>query len=125
MLVAPTSVSFHSPKWVFSPKYHFTLLPYSKEVLSVAFCCVCVGRVSRPRGEYYEELIVRASPFHSHLFSSLSTLCLPWRLERGDTLAGDSGGQVRVPITEVLTLAQRGKGAPGAKLGLLKLRAHP
>ena len=78
MLVAPTSVSFHSPKWVFSPKYHFTLLPYSKEVLSVAFCCVCMGRVSRARGDNYQ---LRASP------PFLSTLCLSWRLVRGDTLA--------------------------------------
>ena len=45
-----TSVSFHDPKWVFSPKYPFTTLPYSKEVLSVGFCCVCEGSC---RGEYY------------------------------------------------------------------------
>ena len=79
MLVAPTSVSFHSPKWVFSPKYHFTLLPYSKEVLSVAFCCVCVGRVSRTRGEYYEELIVGP---HLLILTFLFSLCLP--LEAGE-----------------------------------------
>ena len=89
MLVAPTSVSFHSPKWVFSPKYHFTLLPYSKEVLSVAFCCVCVGRVSRARGEYYQLVIVRSLSTHTMSPLEARKRC---------------GGQVWVPITEVLTL---------------------